>query len=493
MPAPVIDVRAQHTIPLGKAFALCLKGIAHRMFRSVLTLTVIVLAVAFFMSLLCEGAFTRAVGEGVDRENEVARFATRRAALWFDEVDAPAMTLRLSGARHGELGEIAAVAKRPADAIAGLGADAAREARILGFFEGMDAGTRAILVRKAKGDEVFATLAPPAAWAEFTESLSHLHALKPPMPLDDFHAAVDRHAGFAADVAALAKSWDESLAALHGALAERLGAADRAGWTSALVEGDAGKLASFQGALAERGFADTHDDVERVHRALARAKQIKDVRDALSTDAARTAWNHEFLGDSPVVDKKMLRLDDARAPKVLGDRWSHEDLAAIAHDLADDQRRLAAEKAVDERLPSRQQPQGVISGRQTFLLAISFVVCMVGIMNAMLMAITERFREIATMKCLGATDGFILNQFLMEASIQGLAGGVAGMLIGGVLSVLKCSVVFGGYLFVYFPAVGVLAAGGICMVAGALLSTGASIYPSWMASRMAPMDAMRIE
>ena len=62
---PAIDVRPQHEIPLGKAFALCLKGITHRLFRSLLTLTVIVLAVAFFMALLTESAFTHAVASGV--------------------------------------------------------------------------------------------------------------------------------------------------------------------------------------------------------------------------------------------------------------------------------------------------------------------------------------------------------------------------------------------------------------------------------------------
>jgi putative ABC transport system permease protein len=135
----------------------------------------------------------------------------------------------------------------------------------------------------------------------------------------------------------------------------------------------------------------------------------------------------------------------------------------------------------------------LIGGRQLFLVLISFVVCMVGIANAMLMAITERFREIATMKCLGATDGFILTQFLMEAAMQGAAGGVLGMVIGFFLSLAADGAVYGGHLFAYFPITGVLACSGVCIFAGLLLATLASIYPSWMASRMAPMDAMRVE
>ena len=70
---PTIDVRPQHKIPLGKAFALCLKGITHRLFRSLLTLTVIVLAVAFFMALLTESALTQAVAQAVTAENRESR------------------------------------------------------------------------------------------------------------------------------------------------------------------------------------------------------------------------------------------------------------------------------------------------------------------------------------------------------------------------------------------------------------------------------------
>src|SRR5258707_923802 len=98
MEAPVIDVRPQHTIPLGKGFSLCLKGIAHRLFRSLLTLTVIVLAVAFFMALLCESAFTRSVGAGVAVENAGKRLAAQRMAVWFAEVSPTDMAVRLSDA-----------------------------------------------------------------------------------------------------------------------------------------------------------------------------------------------------------------------------------------------------------------------------------------------------------------------------------------------------------------------------------------------------------
>src|SRR6476646_8158944 len=97
--APVIDVRPQHKIPVGKAFALCLKGIAHRLFRSMLTLTVIVLAVAFFMALLTESALTRSVARAVAAENNDRRTFSRRLSVWFSEPDDVAMAERLLSAR----------------------------------------------------------------------------------------------------------------------------------------------------------------------------------------------------------------------------------------------------------------------------------------------------------------------------------------------------------------------------------------------------------
>ncbi len=67
-------------------------------------------------------------------------------------------------------------------------------------------------------------------------------------------------------------------------------------------------------------------------------------------------------------------------------------------------------------------PQTVnVSGspKQRWIIFLSLLVCTVGIVNAQLMAVTERFREIGTMKCLGALDRFVLRLFILEAGMQG--------------------------------------------------------------------------
>jgi putative ABC transport system permease protein len=81
--------------------------------------------------------------------------------------------------------------------------------------------------------------------------------------------------------------------------------------------------------------------------------------------------------------------------------------------------------------------------KQRWIIILSLLVCVVGIINAQLMAVTERFREIGTMKCLGALDRFILRLFILEAGMQGIAGAVAGAVAGGVFSMLSGLLRFG--------------------------------------------------
>jgi len=126
-------------------------------------------------------------------------------------------------------------------------------------------------------------------------------------------------------------------------------------------------------------------------------------------------------------------------------------------------------------------------------MVVSFVVCTVGIANAMLISVAERFREIATMKCLGAMDGFVMVLFVLEAAMFGLAGGVLGVALGLLLSLLKQFLSFGGYALTFFPTAQVALAVGAALFLGMIIATVAALYPSWVASRMAPMEAMRVE
>jgi len=133
------------------------------------------------------------------------------------------------------------------------------------------------------------------------------------------------------------------------------------------------------------------------------------------------------------------------------------------------------------------------SAKQRWIVFLSLLTCVVGIINAQLMSVTERFREIGTLKCLGALDRFIVRIFVIEATIQGLAGGFFGALLGGLMGLLSTFIKFGFSTIVYIPWAAVGMTMFYTMVTGTILSLIGVLYPAIVASRMLPVEAMRVE
>jgi len=129
--------------------------------------------------------------------------------------------------------------------------------------------------------------------------------------------------------------------------------------------------------------------------------------------------------------------------------------------------------------------------KQAWLISLSLLVCVVGIANAMLMSVTERFREIGTMKCLGALDSFIIKLFLLESTFQGFAGTLIGIGIGLVLTMALALLDYGVFVFTYFPSAGLIKSGVAAIVAGTSLSLIGAMLPAYKAAKMEPVDAMR--
>ena len=112
----------------------------------------------------------------------------------------------------------------------------------------------------------------------------------------------------------------------------------------------------------------------------------------------------------------------------------------------------------------------------------------------MLMSVTERFTEIATMKCLGALDRSVMLMFVIEAAIVGAVGGLVGVVAGLGLAGLRAWVEFGPLLgLASGSASQLMLATAASIGIGVALAMLAALGPAWTAARLLPMEAMRVE
>ena len=118
--------------------------------------------------------------------------------------------------------------------------------------------------------------------------------------------------------------------------------------------------------------------------------------------------------------------------------------------------------------------------------AISLLVGGIGVMNIMLVSVTERRREIGLRKALGATPSAIRRQFLVEASVLGLAGGVLGSGFGALVATVLPHFVSTTIAIEWWAVAGSI---GVALAIG--LSFG--VYPATRAARLTPMEALRSE
>jgi putative ABC transport system permease protein len=129
---------------------------------------------------------------------------------------------------------------------------------------------------------------------------------------------------------------------------------------------------------------------------------------------------------------------------------------------------------------------GAITGFVALVAGISLLVGGIGIMNIMLVAVTERTREIGVRKALGATDRDILGQFVLEATAVSLIGGAIGVsgaiglvLLVGTLSGIAAPIAWGAVI--------------IALVFAAFVGIGFGSYPARRAALLLPVEALRYE
>ena len=338
--------------------------------------------------------------------------------------------------------------------------------------------------------QIFHRLQEASTWSQFATSLAAMKTLRFPTDLETFQTFLGTWPALHGAVEGIRKGQSEAIASLRAQL-------DDTPLLDALREvdgpfGDTVRAAGFSLSAVE---AETlADEVERLNQILRIEATINNpgvrqkvaaLRDVLPGDVTLSMiW--DLLRSR---DRAEWFLEAMQENELETSRLTPDGLESLARQRAHTRLLRVAEQQTSDA-------GGGLLGigmRMTWLALVSMLVCAVGIANAMLMSVTERFREIATLKCLGALDGFIMSLFLIEACLLGLVGGVGGALAGFVLAGGRMALMFRVLMVQAFPWSEVATAAGISVVLGMVLAAVSAAYPSLRAARLAPMEAMRIE
>jgi putative ABC transport system permease protein len=471
------------------------------LFRAAVTVVVVGVATAFLTNTLSETVIRRSVARKTrDRMEEM-----RRGALWAARLSSsPALEEILAAVAHAGpddpiCRETARMGALTQDEMPLFRSGARKAAAYLSFFSGLDYARLRVLVKTSRGVAIFDRFEDEAEMARFEASLRSLRAVRFVTSLEEFRAFLRDWPGIQARARRVQEGYGAAIAKIQTSLAGR-----------AILHALTDAGGEFGEAVREAGLILDQKTAGQVADQAGRLLQKQFLEQSIATADLRKEVGSRLgiLPKEVTVDRlwRLLRSEEAASwylekLKKAENREGLTPLPPASHPLdAGRVVRLARLEEEEKALMRAERVQAADAGgilglgeRMSWLLFVSMLVCGVGITNAMLMSVTERFREIATLKCLGALDGFIMLMFVLEACLLGAVGGGVGACIGILIGAGRMLAAFGGLVLRAIPLGDLLVSGAIAVALGVILAAAASVYPSLKASALAPMEAMRIE
>ena len=488
------EIRNQVRLPMRKCVELVLSGIQFRLFRAAITVAIVTLAVAFLTTILGDSLIGRSVGDSIPQLTKPRRvlvFWVQRLSRLISEPDlmATIMTARPGDSRWQEFKNWSACDDA---ALSGLKEVAADEDRYLRFFSDLKEGQLRRLAGRIRGREIFQLLQDHLAMDTFTAELPGI-GKQMPTSVDAFKTFLQKWISTRPLRQSIIDGQKRAMTEARASVFKGQSAQEF------LAELEKPKM----DALNRLGFCMVPDEIPVLKdRAQERLKARK-----MDRLLRNTVFKQKFSNRFGIKDLNKVTSDELY--DTMRSRGNAEWLVTTTREIGepfdlavDGIRQTSAARVQEKRLADVEAAVDALNSQRGFLgfpprvmwlIAVSLIVCIVGITNAMLMSVTERFKEIATMKCLGATDGFIMVNFILESGFQGLAGGTIGSVLGAILGILRSSLTYGSLAIQNVPFLEMLVVLLVSIAAGIILSVIAAIYPAFVAARLAPLEAMRVE